>query len=398
MRILIENSNYFLRTDNLGDQALFRATIARLLALWPGARLDWITQNPGLMRHLSPDIQPHRLWWLHDWALTPDDGPRSSARLRRRLLGVAAAPLRMIDRPRLRGVAGQADLALATGGGWFSDAFASHACGLLDTLRAVHERGRPAVIMGAGFEPVRDPALVARARAVLPTLDLIACREPRTSPAILSEFGVPPERVLMMGDPALEIAYARRAPALGDGIGVNLRVAPYSETGQDVIAALRDRLQAASARFGAPLRPIPISLQRPRDMDTIAALIGGPKAPEPPSSLDGLLGAVGGCRVVVTGSYHAAVFALAQGIPAVTLARALHYNAKLGGLQAQFGPEGCAVLSLDDPSWPIQLDAAIAAAWESAHALRPGLLATAQSLIADADRAYARLGEIGRRG
>ena len=41
---------------------------------------------------------------------------------------------------------------------------------------------------------------------------------------------------------------------------------------------------------------------------------------------------VGECRVVVTGSYHGAVFALAQGIPVVALVKSPYYVNKMAGL------------------------------------------------------------------
>ena len=41
--------------------------------------------------------------------------------------------------------------------------------------------------------------------------------------------------------------------------------------------------------------------------------------------------------MVVTGSYHAAVFALAQGIPAIGLTSSSYYDAKFYGLRDQFG-------------------------------------------------------------
>ena len=52
------------------------------------------------------------------------------------------------------------------------------------------------------------------------------------------------------------------------------------------------------------------------------------------------------CRVVVTGAYHAAVFALAQGIPVVCLSNSPYYLAKFQGLEDLFG-SGCTIVTLE---------------------------------------------------
>jgi colanic acid/amylovoran biosynthesis protein len=65
---------------------------------------------------------------------------------------------------------------------------------------------------------------------------------------------------------------------------------------------------------------------------------------------------------VLTGSYHAAVFALAQGVPTVCLVRSPYYAGKFDGLAALF-PSACSVVGLDDAALPATLDQALVAAW-----------------------------------
>src|SRR5262249_45763046 len=152
---------------------------------------------------------------------------------------------------------------------------------------------------------------------------LIACREGRTSPGVLRSYGVPADRVHITGDDALEAAHRARGPAMGAAIGVNVRNASYSGFPLDSDRAITDQLRmglrkVAAAR-GAELLPLPISNYAPSDPEAIAQLLPGiPTAPVDTPEV--LFGRVSRCRVVVTGSYHAAVFALAQGIPAVVLA------------------------------------------------------------------------------
>ena len=76
-----------------------------------------------------------------------------------------------------------------------------------------------------------------------------------------------------------------------------------------------------------------------------------------------LISASASCRAVVTGSYHAAVCALAQGVPAVCLSKSRYYDAKFAGLKALF-PEACKVVSLVDHDAARIFRQAILHSWE----------------------------------
>jgi colanic acid/amylovoran biosynthesis protein len=99
------------------------------------------------------------------------------------------------------------------------------------------------------------------------------------------------------------------------------------------------------------------------------------------------------CRIVVTGTFHGALFALAQGIPAVCLARAASYLNKLSGLADLFQP-GCILINLDETGVPEHLSEAIEIAWSSADAWRPILLEAAERQIQWGDQAYSRIFEL----
>ena len=55
-----------------------------------------------------------------------------------------------------------------------------------------------------------------------------------------------------------------------------------------------------------------------------------------PTSPEAVMKNVSACRMVVTGSYHAAVFALSQGIPALTISKSAYYDSKFNGLGDMF--------------------------------------------------------------
>ncbi len=62
---------------------------------------------------------------------------------------------------------------------------------------------------------------------------------------------------------------------------------------------------------------------------------------------DSIIERVSRCRVVVTGNYQAAVFALAQGIPIVAVAATAYYRNKFQGLANQF-QGGFRIVFLED--------------------------------------------------
>jgi colanic acid/amylovoran biosynthesis protein len=100
-----------------------------------------------------------------------------------------------------------------------------------------------------------------------------------------------------------------------------------------------------------------------------------------------LLPLVSQCRVVVAGSYHAAVLALSMGIPAVAIARSDYYIDKFRGLAGQFGP-ACHVELTSHPDFLVRLRTAIDRAWDSAGETREHLLRAAALQLELSESAY----------
>lgn len=142
--------------------------------------------------------------------------------------------------------------------------------------------------------------------------------------------------------------------------------------------------------------PLPIAHHPDcHDGAAIGQLIADSNVASPPiASLDtpaGVIAEVSRCRVVVTGSYHAAVFALAQGIPVVGIAASQYYVDKFSGLADLFGG-GCDVVRIDVPDAGAALEAAIEKAWATAPHLREALLKSAEAQIHRAREAYRLVG------
>ena len=266
MRILIEPSDYTL--FNIGDSAMLQVAVARFSALFPHATIQVFTDNPDSLAFYCPKVSPlppsGRSTWLRDgylfdrwYQLRPRGWITKQLRelergLRRRWPLLAACIIRF--KMKRKGIKSRdlddyleailrADLVVASGMGAITDIFEDYAFGVLDTLGLAIHRGIPTAIFGQGMGPMRNPKLRARAKAVLPSVNLISLRESRAGGPLLTSLGVSPDCVLRTGDDAIEIAYQSRSEKLGRGLGVNLRAGSYSEVGQYLTEQIRPILQ-----------------------------------------------------------------------------------------------------------------------------------------------------------
>jgi polysaccharide pyruvyl transferase WcaK-like protein len=221
-------------------------------------------------------------------------------------------------------------------------------------------------------------------------------------------LGVGLDRVVTTGDDAIELAYEERPAALGRAVGINLRLARAAGATERDVAPVREGLRRFLSVCPAPLAGLPIARQRDLDVSAIKLMVAGLNghanghadegAADAGQDLDTPLKVIrrtGQCRIVVTGAYHAAVFALAQGVPAVCLARTRYFHEKFLGLADQFGA-GCHVVSLDDEDLPGQLERTMTLAWDEAPVVRETLWQAAAHQIAQGRAAYQRLPTLGR--
>jgi polysaccharide pyruvyl transferase WcaK-like protein len=354
---------------------MLQSCVHRLRRGWPDARIEALTAAPDLLARHCPGVVPVAAEGRYEWVA------RGRARL----------PPRWRRSSEFLYAFRRADILLFTGRGGLTDAFADEAASVLLELEAAARIGLPVAMLGQGFGPLSDPALLARARAVLPGVILFGVREPRAAPAFLAQAGVAPARVVVTGDDAIEIALRSTPSDQGRHLGVGLRAAPYSGVEVERVAALVPLLRDLAEARGAELLPVPIS-RHPIEDDTEAMTRLSLPDPEPGVDLTvpAAVERAGRCRVVVAGSYHAAVFALAQGVPAVGLAGTPYYRDKFLGLEAQFG-RWCRVVGADRPEEAV---ATAAELWDQAPGARDELLEAARRQAAQADLAYARLFEL----
>ena len=410
MRILIDGLEHSL--TNMGDVAMLQVAVSRLRRCCPQASINAIVDASDRLARYCPGVRPIP-WrgceaWLHESRNANRSrlyqpsacgrGPalsRAELRVRhrwpalnRRFVSARLKQSGVVDRrrPRFHRVGQGADLMVVSGGGGITDVFKGWALGVLDTLSMAVRQNTPTVMFSQGFGPIRDPLLTEAATRVLPSVGLIAIREERTGRQLLRRLNVVPDRVVTTGDDAIELAYEARTGGWGSGIGVNLRVSSYSEVDRDIGDLIRQALHDAAATHDADLVPVPISFKPAEsDVRSIRRLLNGDdKTSHSDEELDDpvrIVEQVKRCRVVVTGSYHPAVFALSQGIPVVGLAKSEYYLNKFLGLSAQFGT-GIDVLSLNREQLRERLTARIGAAWNSGEDVRPALLDAARRQIA----------------
>jgi polysaccharide pyruvyl transferase WcaK-like protein len=278
--------------------------------------------------------------------------------------------------------------------GGLTSAFYDYTVMMLDTLSLMQALKVPTVLFGQGIGPF-DDYLGERTAEVLRKVDYIALREGRYGPALLRAWGVPEERWSVTGDDAVELAFAHRREPMGRAIGVNLRLANYSAVSEGIAVRLREPLLQIASELGAPFRVIPISrLPEEADAAQVQRLLDGYEQVAYPDSVVNtplrVIEEVGHCRIVITGSYHAGVFALSQGIPVIGLVANDYYQWKFEGLAHQFG-EGCRLLRLDTPTLASDLRTMFRELWDGAVDLRPVLLSAAERQKEASRGAYAHV-------
>lgn len=428
MRILLDQAAHDMR--NKGNNALLEVAALRLMKYWSDASFDIITLAPHLTRLYYPwsrPVMPDRLQpfvngrerffgWLPEkilWLMLElreemfhrqmektrfAGGLQPSAESGGEIVHIGSGEGSLGaggEESVLRHAISSYDLVVATGGGYFCDSDKPRLLKVFERLEAAVQQNIPAIMVGQGIGPLGDPSLKERARQVLPKVDLICAREQRFAMPILHELGVPAEKIMMTGDDAIELAYNARISEQGFGIGVSMRISSYTQVHVEHVEKIRAILHAAAREFNAPLIAVPISsAPHESDISHIQSLMDGysnripgwRKLDRPRDAIE----RTGKCRIMLAGTYHGAIFALAQGIPVVGLARSKEYFDKLSSLVDEFG-RGCRVLHMDDENFEKNLSSALREMWSTAGQLKPQLLEASERQIRMGYEAYDRI-------
>jgi polysaccharide pyruvyl transferase WcaK-like protein len=435
MRILLDQGIFDMR--NAGQNALLQVAVERVGRLWPDASIEITTLAPILLKIYFPHATPvhpggqyhsldkesrfkkilnrmpvllvklllesrEEIWHISSRIKSIRKGfsdkiefPESNSErteVNDRIQGGKDKSAVEYDYRRV--VEGY-DLVIATGSQYLTDIARDAGMAVLDRLDAAIRLGIPTFLVGQGIGPVKDAELFRKAKQVLPNVKMIFVREKIFAPDFLQSIGVDPARIFMTGDDAIELVYRERKKKLGSGIGLSLRMTSYTEVGNKDIQIIGEVLKQKAGQYNAKVVSLPISRSlHERDDRLIRQLVSGyrniwlPKSKFPlPSEI---IKDAQQCRIVISGTFHGAAFALGQGIPVICLAKGASYVLKLKGLADLFGP-GCVVIDMNDENLEEVLDSAIDNVWVNADQLKDSLLERAAQQIEWGRSAYQKL-------
>ena len=249
----------------------------------------------------------------------------------------------------------KAEVVALAGGGYIADDFYIESRQRLMLLRWSQSMGKKTVMWGQGLGPITNKDLHFYASKALKNIDLLAVRERVVSEDLAETLGVSLEKIHFTGDDAVALALPPSAVEVtnSDVLGFNLRIASYSGLLPEITAQIDSLIEQFCIEKNIDLRLIAISSNtHGNDVEAVQSLENVSKRilnQQPLSSISDLALLVASCRVVFTGSYHAAVFALASGIPVVCVAASEYYENKFCGLKAEY-KQGCAVIRIDRQS------------------------------------------------
>ena len=410
-RLVVESGTHL--ADNLGDLAMLQVALLRLREAWPDAVVGVLTAAPERLARHCPDAEPLPAQGRWRW-LSPPAGPEPGPAARPARL-LAAAGWRRGGRTgraalwadkvahradgsvtRLIAALLDADGFLLAGRGGTTDVFLGDSLQTLELVRAAIATGRPTAALGQGIGPLTDPVLARTAGDVLGRVDVLSVREGRVAPGHLAAIGAGPARAVVTGDDAVELALpSDGAPARGDSIGLSVRRAAYAGLAPEQLARAGEVIASTARRLGARLTAVPISIgEQDPDAPVIRAVAGATPLDggEDVRAVPEAVARAARCRIVVTGTYHAAVFALAQGVPVVGLHGSDYYADKLAGLGERFGG-GVRLVGAGD-GLDRRLEQAMEDAWHAPAGERESLVAAGCEQVRAGRAAYRRFTEL----
>jgi len=354
MKLMVDQSGYGL--GNLGDRAMLEVALARCSA----NKCRVIAHDHVLLREFAGKAELVDMSGLEEWRRTYNifgglhralpkathqtlryleyvlrsKFPYLSYRYivwRLRAKGPEAASLEVFMSQVL-----ESDALIVTGGGFINDSFPRHAMLVLSLCQLFLNMGKPVGVFGQGIGPLNDPHLKKMLADVAQRATVFGLREGLYGPALLKSLGVSNARVVTTGDDAIELAICEDASVRRTSIGINIRVAPYSGISEDVATLILQSLEKVAKEVDSPLIAVPISWNA-GDSDVLSlSSIDSTSSLDKPWSTEQLVDCITDCRVVITASYHAAVFALSQGCPVIAMSGNGYYDAKMRGLADQF--------------------------------------------------------------
>ncbi len=385
---------------NLGDVALVMSAVSRLRTAFPDALIHVPAGSVKAARELAchcPGVIPLRYrseWhgggrilsrmsgWMARW------GKTAGALLRERVALRRGDPDGFAEyMGALRG----SQLVVGSGAGGLNDLFGGYARLLIGTLELAQQLGKTTAVFSQGIGPMRDEALLRRTGHAFRRLELVGLRERLHGFPLVERMGVRLDRVVDTGDDAVEMAWARRPAMPGMSLGVNVRLSEATGMNASVATPLGEVLRRFARSRDTEFVTLPVARSREVDRLSIEKVVGD-LLPDDPADVDSpftVIDRAGRCRMVITATYHAGVFALAQGVPVVCLSFSEYFDLKFRGLAAHFG-DGCRVVDLGRDGFE-GVSGAMQELWGAAPGLRNSLVEAAERQVRASREAYERL-------
>jgi polysaccharide pyruvyl transferase WcaK-like protein len=385
MRIILDNGAYTLR--NMGDVAMLQVTVKRLRAMVREPELMILTTSPDLLQRYCPGtvalaVKPRDCAYESDCPARSNWGETwARLKLRWRSLPFEAREFQKT----LEG----AEAVFLCGGGFLNDINPYQTRPVLRMLTDAARRGKRTALFSQGLGPLESPELIALLRRTCETGVRSALRESLHGPEIMKRARAKPGQYAITGDDAVELAWEREPARNGNKLGFSVRQVGYSAIESRHLQTTARALQALMKRLGTEIVPLPVSFNtHERDHEIIAQVTGSAVPQEVTDTPEALIHATAECRVLVTGTYHAAVFGLALGIPCVCFYVSIYYRNKMEGLARQF-LAGCEVVDLNAPDACEELVKCAERLWDASGSLLcSGLRKSAQEQVHCGRRFY----------
>lgn len=234
----------------------------------------------------------------------------------------------------------EADAIYFVGGGYLTDEGKRECRALLVTALLAALLGKPVLMSGQGLGPFHSRITRFMLTTIARRAKLISLRDSGRGKRLLAELGVPMANVETITDDALTLpAEPRRQRP--HTLGIHWRNPPCRADTNDRVQAIMEEVIDSLASQGWSIRLFTFSEIPAHEKDIYSRWIAQREWPDVTLVENAdpreLKSAIGECSVCLGVAYHFSVFALAAGVPLISLWHTPYYKDKQEGLLEAFG-------------------------------------------------------------
>lgn len=383
MTILIQNSGYHLK--NLGDVSMLRATYLRLRERFPGATIQIYSTDAVLLEKYCPgavlmDPKDSNAWFSAVFLPKLDSLVMKVFPVYRKHLCKAKIfrpeqVLKVIQwthfvfaREKLGRIQNlfksvqEADVLIATGGGYLTSTFFNHGTNVLLTMALGQYFGKATFFTGQGVAPFYDETryMEGLVAAVLQKADAVGFREKRVSHDFAVKYHL--DHSMFTFDDANYFEEGRLTPVRQECpvVGVNIRIAKYSGISTAIVEEFREVLDGLRSSLTVAFLAVPVtSFAGDSDVSSLRQINkGGDFFADNEievETVEELIGRAAQSSLMITCSYHAGVYAISNDVPTLLLTSNPYYDQKMNGLIDAFPNARVDLIDLRSKDWKSSL-------------------------------------------